>query len=82
MRVNGSVKISLSLNVYDCETDNVYVDKYGNVRISDDEAFFVDWSDHWEQGIGELLGASVLSEDLEIEPDDDLGDDDDEEKGW
>ncbi len=81
MIVNGRVKISLTLNVYDCETDNVYVDKYGNVRISDDEAFFIDWSDQWEQGIGELLGASVLSEDLEIEPDDDL-DDDDEEKGW
>ena len=81
MIVNGSVKISLTLNVYDCETDNVYVDKYGNVRISDDEAFFIDWSDQWEQGIGELLGASVLSEDLEVEPDDDL-DDDDEEKGW
>ena len=80
MIVNGRVKISLTLNVYDCETDNVYVDKYGNVRISDDEAFFIDWSDQWEQGIGELLGASVLSEDLEIEPDDDL-DEDDEEKG-
>lgn len=81
MIVNGRVKISLTLNVYDCETDNVYVDKYRNVRISDDEAFFVDWSNQWEQGIGELLGASVLSEDLEVEPDDDL-DDDDEEKGW
>ena len=80
MIANGRVKISLTLNVYDCETDNVYVDKYGNVRISDDEAFFIDWSDQWEQGIGELLGASVLSEDLEIEPDDDL-DEDDEEKG-
>lgn len=76
MTVNGTVKINLTLNVYDCETDNVYIDRYGNVKISDDEAFFVDWSDLWNQGIGELLGASVISEDLEIEPDGDLGDDD------
>ena len=78
MTVNGTVKISLTLNVYDCETENVYTDRYGNVKISDDEAFFVDWSDQWEQGIGELLGVSVISEDLEIEPDSDLGDDDEE----
>lgn len=76
MTVNGFVKISLSLNVYDCETENVYIDSYGRVRISNDEAFFVDWSEHWEHGTGELLGAAVISEDLEIEPDDDLGDDD------
>lgn len=75
MTVNGTVKISLYLNVYDCETDNVYVDSYGGVRVSDPDAFFADWSDQWQQGIGELLGASVEFEDLEIEPESD----DDEE---
>ena len=79
MIVNGTVEISLRLNVYDCETENVYVDSYGKVKISDDEAFFVDWIDQWEKGIGELLGAAVKSEDLEIEPDSDLGDDDEED---
>ena len=29
MKVNGFVKISLSLNVYDLETDAVYIDRYG-----------------------------------------------------
>ena len=77
MIVNGTVKISLTLNVYDCETDNVYIDKYGYVKISDPDAFFVDWSNQWEQGIGELTGASVESEDLEREDEDE----DEEESG-
>lgn len=69
MKVNGFVRISLSLNVYDLETDAVYIDSYGNVKISDPNAFFVDWSDGWENGTGELLGASDQSVDLEVEPD-------------
>lgn len=70
MKVNGFVRISLSLNVYDLETDAVYVDEWGTVRISDPDAFFVDWSDKWEEGTGELLGASDESVQLEIEDDD------------
>ena len=78
MKVNGFVKISLSLNVYDLETDAVYIDRYGNVKISDDDQFFVDWSDLWETGTGELMGASTISCELEAEPEDDEDDDDED----
>ena len=67
MKVNGFVKMSLSLNVYDLETEAVYIDRYGNVKISDPTAFFVDWSMEWDNGTGELMGASDESVDLEIE---------------
>ena len=70
MIVNGFVKISLSLNVYNLETDAAYVDGSGNVKISDDDQFFADWSDGWENGIGELIGASVISAELEREDED------------
>ncbi len=79
MYVNGFVKISLSLNVYDLDTDAVYVDKYGNIKISDDEQFFVDWSDRWENGTGELMGASALTVELEREDEDEDDDEDDED---
>lgn len=80
MKVNGFVRISLSLNVYDLETDAVYVDEWGTVRISDPDRFFMDWSDKWEEGTGELLGASDESVQLEIEEDDEFEIEDDEEE--
>lgn len=67
MVVKGHVRISLSLNVYDLETDAVCTDKYGNVTISDPDQFFMDWCDNWENGIGELLGALDEDVDLDIE---------------
>ena len=76
MKVNGIVRMNLSLNVYDLETDAVYKDGYGNIKISDPDQFFMDWSEGWENGIGELLGASDVSVDLEEEPGDDEFDED------
>ena len=67
MIVKGHVRISLSLNVFDLETDAVCTDKYGNVTISDPDQFFMDWCDSWENGIGELLGASDNDVDLTYE---------------
>lgn len=67
MKVSGFVTISLRLNVYDLETDAVYTDKYGDVRVSDGDQFFLDWNEGWEQGIGELLGTSVEDDDLRAE---------------
>ena len=79
MKVNGFVRISLSLNVYDLETDAVYVDEWWTVRISDPDAFFMDWSDKWEEGTGELLGASDESVQLEIEEDDEFESNDEDQ---
>lgn len=76
MKVNGRVRMSLNLNVYDLETDAVYKDGRGNLKISDPDQFFMDWSDGWENGVGELLGASDESVDLEEEPGDDEFDED------
>lgn len=70
MKVNGSVRISLTLDVYDLETDAVYEDQYGKIRVSDGDQFFLDWIDGWERGTGELLGTSVQSDDLELEEED------------
>lgn len=67
MIVKGHVRISLSLNVYDLETDAVCTDKYGNVTISDPDQFFMDWCDNWNSGTGELLGASDDDVDLTYE---------------
>ena len=64
MLVKGRVEISLSLNVYELETDAVEIDKYGNVTISDPDQFFMDWCDNWNSGTGELLGASDKDVDL------------------
>lgn len=76
MKVNGRVRMSLSLNVYDLETDAVYKDGRGSIKISDPNQFFMDWSDGWENGVGELLGASDESVDLEEEPGDEELDED------
>lgn len=76
MKVNGMVRMNLSLNVYDLETDAVYKDDYGNIKISDPDQFFMDWSECWENGVGELLGASDASVYLEEEPCDDEFDED------
>lgn len=70
MIVNGHVTMHISLNVYDLETDAVYVDRNGNVQISDDDQFLADWTDHWNRGIGELTGASTTSAELESEEED------------
>ena len=40
MTVKGRVTMSLTLNVYELETDSVSIDKHGNVKILDDEKFF------------------------------------------
>ena len=71
MIVKGRVEISLRLNVINLETDAVEVDKYGDVIITDPDEFFVDWSNDWEKGIGELLGATDEDVSLEAVEDDD-----------
>lgn len=70
-KVFGRVTISLSLNVIGLETDAVEIDEYGNVTIDDPDQFFIDWSNDWEQGIGELLGATDEDVDLEAVEDED-----------
>lgn len=67
--VSGSVRIELWLNVYDLDTDSVSVDKYGQVRIEDEDKFFDDWVENWEQGIGELLGVAVHEQELTADKD-------------
>ena len=67
MIVNGNVELHISLNVYDMETETIYTDSYGRVRIDNPDQFFSDWCDHWMRGVGELNGASVSYEDLEID---------------
>jgi len=78
MIVYGRVTINLSLNVIDLETDAVEIDKHGNVVINDPETFFVDWSNEWEKGTGELLGASDHDVDLEV-VENEWGDEEDED---
>jgi hypothetical protein len=73
MVVSGRVDISLRLNVIDLETDAVEKDEYGRVIITDPDQFFVDWSEDWERGIGELLGAT--DEDVYLEAEDDEDED-------
>lgn len=70
MTVKGRVTMSLTLNVYELETDSVSIDKHGNVKILDDEKFFEDWCNHWEHGIGELLRTSIEYEELEKDKED------------
>jgi hypothetical protein len=74
MTVNGRVTISLSLNVIGLETDAVEKDDCGDVIITDPDQFFIDWSNDWEKGIGELLGAS--DEDVSLEAEEDEEDED------
>ncbi len=81
MEVYGRVTISLSLNVIGLETDAVEVDEYGRVVINDPDTFFVDWSNNWEKGIGELLGASDQDVELEVvDYDEDEGEDEEEDE--
>lgn len=75
MKVNGYVRIILSLNVCDLETDAVDVSEYGNVKITDPDEFFNDWIDAWNGGIGELMGVQDESAELEVEEDEDEDDD-------
>ena len=67
MIVNGRVTMSVSMNVIGLETDAVEVNEYGRFIITDPDQFFLDWSNDWEQGIGELLGASDESIDLYVD---------------
>ena len=78
MEVFGRVTISLSLNVIGLETDAVEKDEYDNVIITDPDQFFLDWSNDWEKGIGELLGASDEDVSLEAVDDDEEG----RRRGW
>ena len=57
MRVYGYVTMSIAMNVIGLETDAVYVDEYGDVRINNPDQFFDDWVMGWIEGQGELLGA-------------------------
>jgi hypothetical protein len=82
MIVDGRVTISLSLNVIALETDAVEVDEYGRVVINDPETFFVDWSDEWEKGTGELLGASDHEVDLEVVDEDEEEYEDEEDEDF
>ena len=59
--------MSVSMNVIGLETDAVEVNEYGRFIITDPDQFFLDWSNDWEQGIGELLGASDESIDLYVD---------------
>lgn len=69
--VRGSVRIELWLNVYHLDTDSVSVDKYGQVRIEDEDKFFDDWLENWEQGVGELLGVAVHEQRLTADEEED-----------
>lgn len=59
MVVSGRVKMSIVLNVCGLQTDAVEVDKWGDVKITDPDKFFIDWAEAWADGEGELGGASV-----------------------
>ncbi len=80
MIVNGTVTMSVTLNVIDLHTDAVEVDEYGRVRITNPDRFFVDWSEDWDQGIGELLGASDESVNLDADDADDADDEDEDDE--
>lgn len=77
MIVDGYVKMSITMNVIGLETDAVEVNRYGRVAIIDPDQFFMDWCDEWENGNGELSGASDLT--VELEACDDEVDEEDEE---
>ena len=67
MIVDGYVRMSVSLNVVDLETDSVEIDKYGRPIVIDPEQFFADWVDEWCKGNGELYGASDMYIELDVE---------------
>lgn len=76
MVVSGRVKMSITLNVCGLVTDAVETDKWGDVKITNPDQFFIDWADAWANGEGELEGASVEYRnygacDLEMEEADD-----------
>lgn len=58
MNVDGYVKMSISMNVIDLETESCELDKWGHVIITDPDKFFMDWVDAWTVGQGELSGSS------------------------
>ena len=76
MVVSGRVKMQITVNVCGLETDAVEVDKWGDIKITDPDKFFIDWQETWSFGSGELEGASVDERgygvcDLEVEEVDD-----------
>jgi type IV secretory pathway TrbF-like protein len=79
MIVDGYVKMSISMNVIGLETDAVKIDRYGRVVITDPDQFFLDWSDEWERGNGELSGASDITVELDAIEDEEEDEEDEEE---
>ena len=71
MIVNGYVRMSVSLNVIDLETDAVEVNEHGRVFITNPDKFFEDWVDEWCRGNGELSGASSGTVELDVEEEED-----------
>ena len=71
MRVRGEARMSIWLNVYDLETDAVEDAGNGRIIITDPDQFLIDWTDAWNEGIGELLGATDENSYLEKEEEDD-----------
>lgn len=65
MIVDGVVTMVVELNVCDLETDAVYKNEYGEIKINDPDSFFLDWVNDWENGMGELLGCHEENTDLE-----------------
>ena len=43
MIVDGTVEMVVTLNVCNIETDAVYKNEYGEIKISDPDSFFLDW---------------------------------------
>ena len=70
MIVDGIVTMVVELNVCSLETDAVYKNEYGRIKISDSDSFFLDWANDWENGMGELLGCYEKNTDLEEIEDD------------
>ena len=64
MIVCGVVNMMVKVNVYNLETYSVENDRVGTVKITDPDQFFLDWVDAWNDGDGELLGATVYSNEL------------------
>ena len=71
MRVCGEARMSIWLNVYGLETDAVEDTGNGRIIITDPDQFLIDWTDAWNEGIGELLGATDENSYLEKEGEDD-----------
>lgn len=65
MVVRGTVKMTISLNVWDLETDAVEINEYNKITITNPDKFFMDWIEAWDDGCGEMLGAFNETEDLD-----------------